>query len=61
MIETVKLLEARNLRFGYMPDRLFLKNLSLTAGRGDFLGLIGPNGSGKTTVLRLLSGFLRPD
>ncbi|OUZ12003.1 ABC transporter ATP-binding protein [Aeromicrobium sp. PE09-221] len=34
--------------------------VSLTVSRGEVLGLIGPNGSGKTTTLNLLSGMLRP-
>jgi iron complex transport system ATP-binding protein len=54
------LIEAKNLQFGYTPDNLFLKDLSLDVYSADFLGLIGPNGSGKTTVLKLLSGFLKP-
>jgi ABC-2 type transport system ATP-binding protein len=37
-----------------------LDDLNLTVGRGEVFGLLGPNGSGKTTVLRLLLGFLRP-
>ncbi len=35
--------------------------LDITVGKGEILGLIGPNGSGKTTVLNLISGALRPD
>jgi branched-chain amino acid transport system ATP-binding protein len=35
--------------------------LSFAVGSGETIGLIGPNGSGKTTVLNLLSGALRPD
>lgn len=35
--------------------------VALTVESGEILGLIGPNGSGKTTVLNMLSGFLRPD
>lgn len=54
------LIEAKNLQFGYTPDNLFLKDLSLGVQSADFLGLIGPNGSGKTTILKLLSGFLKP-
>jgi ABC-type nitrate/sulfonate/bicarbonate transport system ATPase subunit len=37
-----------------------LRDLSLEAGRGEFLALVGPSGCGKTTLLNLLSGFLRP-
>ncbi len=37
-----------------------LDSLSLEVARGEVLGLLGPNGSGKTTTLRLLLGLLRP-
>jgi ABC-2 type transport system ATP-binding protein len=37
-----------------------LDNLDLTIAPGEIFGLLGPNGSGKTTALRLLLGFLRP-
>jgi zinc transport system ATP-binding protein len=36
-------------------------NASFTVEQGDFLGIIGPNGGGKTTLLRLMLGLLRPD
>ena len=35
--------------------------VSFTIDQGDFLGIIGPNGGGKTTLLRLMLGLLRPD
>jgi ABC-type branched-subunit amino acid transport system ATPase component len=38
-----------------------VEDLSFTVEEGEILGLIGPNGSGKTTALNLLSGFLAPD
>jgi branched-chain amino acid transport system ATP-binding protein len=38
-----------------------VRELSFHVGRGEILGLIGPNGSGKTTVLHLISGEHRPD
>ncbi|MCR4399967.1 MAG: ABC transporter ATP-binding protein [Syntrophomonadaceae bacterium] len=44
-------------RFG---AREALRGVTLSVGRGEFLGLIGPNGSGKSTLLRTISGVVRP-
>ena len=38
-----------------------VRNLDFTVNEGEIIGLIGPNGSGKTTTLNLLTGFLKPD
>ena len=38
-----------------------LEDVTLTLNQGDFLGIIGPNGGGKTTLLKLLLGVLKPD
>src|ERR1700677_1543474 len=38
-----------------------LDNLSFAIGRGEILGLVGPNGSGKTTCINVISGLYRPD
>jgi ABC-2 type transport system ATP-binding protein len=51
MIETVRLTR----RFGPLTA---LDGLSLAVGRGEIFGLVGPDGAGKTTTLRLLSGLL---
>jgi ABC-2 type transport system ATP-binding protein len=52
------LLRTEHLTKDYGRSRA-LDNLNLTVGRGEVFGLLGPNGSGKTTALRLLLGFLR--
>jgi len=41
-------------------DQPVLQNVTLRVARGEFVGLIGPNGCGKTTLLRVLSGVLAP-
>ncbi len=54
-------IEANALWFKYekdLPD--VVKGLSLTVQRGEFLALLGGNGTGKTTSLKLLSGILKP-
>ncbi len=42
-------------------ERTLVENLDLDVGRGERLGIVGPNGSGKTTVLRTLMGQREPD
>jgi ABC-2 type transport system ATP-binding protein len=53
-------LEATGLvkRFG---ERVALRDVSLSANRGELLAVIGPNGAGKTTLLSILAGIQRPD
>ena len=53
------LIRLRNASLGY-SGRPVLPPVDLTVRRGDFLGLVGPNGSGKTTILRAILGLLRP-
>ena len=38
-----------------------LENVDVTLGEGDFASVVGPNGGGKTTLLKLMLGLLRPD
>ncbi len=45
---------------GDRREEAVLQDVSLTIEADDYLGLIGPNGGGKTTLLRILLGFLKP-
>lgn len=51
-------LELRAVEFAY--PRFRLGPLTLTVGAGEVLGVIGPNSAGKTTLVRLVTGLLRP-
>jgi len=54
-----RVITTRKLTFAY-PDTPIVENLSTTILRGDKVGIIGPNGCGKTTLLNLLLGRLAP-
>lgn len=54
-----KLLELRNITAGY-GEKIVLRDVSLDVWENDFLGIIGPNGGGKTTLLKVILGLLAP-
>ena len=49
-------IESKNLRFAYVRVPV-LDKVSFSINAGDYVGLIGPNGGGKTTLLKLLLGL----
>ncbi|MFT4552614.1 MAG: zinc transport system ATP-binding protein [Chlamydiales bacterium] len=53
------LVHAENLSFQYGKTPI-LEGINLKVEKGQFVGIIGPNGGGKTTLLKLILGFLKP-
>ena len=58
MVEHVIEIEGLTLSFGGVP---VLENVDLAVERGDFLAVLGPNGGGKSTLLKVMLGLLKPD
>jgi len=58
MVEPVIELKDVSLALGGAP---VLEHVSLTVGHGDFLAVLGPNGGGKSTLLKVMLGLTRPD
>ena len=51
----------KDLTFGYSPERTLIKGLNLEIKRGDRICVVGKNGKGKSTLLRILAGELKPN
>ncbi|MDQ0230849.1 ABC transporter ATP-binding protein [Metabacillus malikii] len=58
-------IKINNLKYGYKTinrdKKMVLKNLNLTINRGDLIALIGNNGAGKSSLMKLLTGLVKPD
>ena len=54
------MIEFQNVSFAYEKDRPVLRDLSFRIGDGEAVGLIGANGAGKSTVMKLLLGLIAP-
>ena len=53
-------IELHDVDFGYAPGELTLENVDLTLRRGESGCIVGPNGGGKSTLLKLLLGLVEP-
>ena len=53
------LIELKEITAGY-DGQTVLNQVNLSIHEGDFIGIIGPNGGGKTTLLKVILGLLKP-
>ena len=60
-MSTSKIITIKNLSFAYQKENNILENINLEVFGNDFLGIIGPNGGGKTTLLKIILGLLKHD
>jgi len=54
-----KLIELKNITAGY-DSNIVLQDINLDINENDFIGVIGPNGGGKTTLIKVILGLLKP-
>ena len=54
-------LEIKDLNFGYNKKKPVLKNINIKINKGDFIGIAGASGAGKTTLADILTGLYDPD
>jgi ABC-2 type transport system ATP-binding protein len=59
MNEPLVVIENLTKTFSHQPDAA-LKNITASLPKGEIIGLVGPDGAGKTTLIRLLAGLLKP-
>lgn len=57
---TKNILELHAVSFSYGATERAVNDISFNIHKGDYLGIIGPNGGGKTTLLKIMVGLLRP-
>ncbi|RIZ53594.1 ABC transporter ATP-binding protein [Vibrio sp. PID23_8] len=59
--ETETILSVRNLTYSYDGEKNALENVSFDIQRGEFVSVLGKNGSGKSTITKLVMGVIEPD
>ncbi|WP_408057228.1 ABC transporter ATP-binding protein [Veronia nyctiphanis] len=60
-VESDTLLELEGLTFSFDGEKNALENISFSVKKGEFVSILGKNGSGKSTITRLIMGVLEPD
>ena len=60
-IGKIEQIEFDRIRFSYKPDEEVLKDISFSVRKGQSIGIAGHTGSGKSSLINLITGFYRPD
>ena len=60
-LDKIESVEFRNVSFSYVPGEPVLRGISFTIEAGEKIAVVGPTGTGKTTLLNLLTRFYEPD
>jgi len=53
------MLEIKNVSFSYDSEKYLFKNINMHLEKGDIVSILGPNGTGKTTLIKCILGFLK--
>ncbi len=59
--QPISLLESIDIHFSYENGYKVFENINISVGQDKFVGIVGPSGIGKSTLLRIMGGFLAPD
>ncbi|NIZ00145.1 ABC transporter ATP-binding protein [Thalassospira lucentensis] len=59
-VKTIRNIRFNDVGFSYDSHEATIRNVSFSIERGDFIGIVGPSGAGKTTLINLLSSFETP-
>jgi len=61
LLDKIESVEFRNVSFSYIPGEPVLRDISFVIEAGEKIAVVGPTGTGKTTLLNLLTRFYEPD
>jgi ATP-binding cassette subfamily B multidrug efflux pump len=60
-LDEISYIKLDQINFSYKPNEPVLKNVSFELSRGNSIGIVGQTGSGKSSIINLITGFYQPD
>ncbi|MCP4721196.1 MAG: ATP-binding cassette domain-containing protein, partial [Desulfobacteraceae bacterium] len=60
-LKNIEKIKFENVNFSYTPKKPVLRQISFSLEKGKAIGIVGQTGSGKSSIINLLTGFYRPD